>query len=70
MIETDITINVYADEDYHYAVSAGGVIGITYVEHTNGETAKEDRNHVVHFGSLDEMESVAKAMLKIVANSR
>ncbi len=67
-IETSITISVYPDPDYHFEVHAGDVINVEYVEH--GRNGTEDRRVDVAFGSLDEMEAVAKAMLKVVANSR
>ena len=69
-IVTDITINVYADPDYHFEVQAGDVISVRYVEHVSGDNLATDRRSDVSFGSLDEMEAVAKAMLKVVANSR
>jgi hypothetical protein len=69
-IVTDITINVYADPDYHFEVHAGDVINVTYVEHLNEHNVDKERRCDVSFGSLDEMEAVAKAMLKVVAQSR
>lgn len=71
-ITTTITIDVYPDPDYHYEVSAGDVISVTYVEHINEYNATWSlrRRSDVSFGSLEEMEAVAKAMLKVVANSR
>jgi hypothetical protein len=69
-ITTDITINVYPDPDYHFEVSAGDMISVTYIEHINQYNLDKERRSDVSFGSLDEMEAVAKAMLKVVANSR
>lgn len=67
-IVTDITINVYPDPDYHYEVSAGDVISVAYVEHINEHNTERNRRWDVSFGSLKEMEAVAQAMLKVVAN--
>jgi hypothetical protein len=67
-IETSITISVYPDPDYHFEVLAGDVIKVEYVEHSNEVHA--ERRFDVSFGSLDEMEAVAHAMLKVVAMSR
>jgi len=69
-IETSITISVYADPDYHFEVSAGDLIQVTYVERLREFNVNKDRRTDVSFGSLDEMAAVAKAMLKVVANSR
>jgi len=69
-IATDITINVYTDPDYHFEVHAGDTIQVTYVEHINEHNITSERRSDVSFGSLDEMEAVAKAMLKVVATSR
>lgn len=68
-IETsvDFTITVYADSDYHYKASSGDMHRVAYFESDNGTYV--EKSHV-SFGSLDEMEAVAKAMLKIVAISR
>lgn len=62
--ETSITVSVYVDPDYHYEVSAGDMLEVIYVENnTNHKTA-------ISFGSVDEMEEVAKAILKVVALSK
>lgn len=64
-IETDITISVYPDSDYHFEVTAGDMFRVEYHEHNiSGVTSQ------VAFGSLDEMEAVANAMLKVVALRR
>lgn len=67
MIETSITIKVFPDPDYHFEVSAGDVIMVEYVEHAR--EGSEERRFDVSFGSIKEMEAVAQAMLKVVANS-
>jgi hypothetical protein len=64
-IETDITINVYPDPNYHFEVTSSDAIRVTYVERINMEHRFD-----ISFGSLDEMEAVAIAMLKVVALSR
>lgn len=69
-IVTDITISVYPDPDYHFEVHAGDTIQVTYVEHLHEHNVASERRSDVSFGSLDEMEAVAKAMLKVVAQSR
>ena len=64
-IETTITIAVYPDPEYHFEVSAGDTIQVTYIERANKN--HYERRCDVTFGSLDEMEAVAKAMLKVIA---
>lgn len=58
-IETGITLTVYADPDYHFEVTVFDELSLSYVE---GDRMREN----IGFGSLDEMEAVAKAMLKAV----
>ena len=59
-IETGITINVYADPEYGYAVSvAEDELSIAYTD-SNGNV---DGTKIT-FGSKDEMIAVAKAMIK------
>ena len=55
--ETDVTVTVYADPEYRYEVSAGGLPSLDYVE-------GERRTHI-GFGSVDEMVAVARAILKV-----
>jgi hypothetical protein len=63
-IETGIMLTVYANEKYRYEVEATDEYNvIQYVE------ANEDPISI-SFASLDEMEAVAKAMLKTVKMSR
>lgn len=63
-IETGLEITVYSDSDYSYVVAEGTV------------TYKEDRGEggvlavEISFGSIDEMEATAKAMLKMVEFQR
>ena len=59
MIETGITVTVYADIDYRYEVSVEDTIELKYVENGREETIS------IGFGSVAEMEAVAKAMLKV-----
>ena len=68
-IETSITISIHPDEDYHFEVHAGDVIKVEYIEHSQINNGAERRFDIA-FGSLEEMEAVAKAMLRVVAQSR
>ena len=61
MIETNIVLSVCPDPDYHFDVSVADELSVTYVEH-----GRETANSSVSFGSLEEMEAVAKAMLRVV----
>jgi hypothetical protein len=58
-IETGITINVYADPDYGYAVHVGSEISVAYTDSKGVQDGT-----AITFGSKAEMEAVAKAMLK------
>lgn len=58
-IETGITINVYADPDYGYAVHVGSELSVAYLNDKG-----EQDGPPITFGSKAEMEAVAKAMLK------
>lgn len=59
-ILTGVTIAVYADKDYHYEVGVHDEISLTCKE--------QDREDVsIGFGSLDEMEATARAMLQAVS---
>lgn len=70
MIETGLTISVYADRDlitardYHFEVNCGREFSLVYVE--NG---REDKPYI-SFGSIEEMEAVATAMLKTARLAR
>ena len=66
-IESSIQITVYADQDYKYVVSSGDIIYITYVE-TNDPS--NNSKVEISFGSIEEMEAVANAMLKVVKMSK
>lgn len=63
-IETGLVITVYAEHDYSYVVAEGTV------------TYKEDRGEggvlavEISFGSIDQMEATAKAMLMMVEFQR
>ena len=60
MIETGVTITVYADEDYRYIIgSAPDKLELLYAEDSGNHSS-------VTFGSIEEMEAVAQAMLKAV----
>jgi hypothetical protein len=64
-IVTDTVINVYSDSEYHYsALVSDEELGVTYTE-TDGERKKE-----ISFGSIEEMEAVANAMLRAVRTHR
>ena len=63
-LETGITLTVYADVDYRYEVNVADEIDLTYKE--DGR----DRDLRIGFGSLDEMEAVARAMLNAVKLAR
>jgi len=63
--ETTTSIEVFVDPDYHFRVSAGNMIEVQYIEHGH-----EEHNVHIGFGSLNEMEAVAMAMLKVVKMQR
>ncbi len=58
-INSEMRITLYADHDYKYTVFAGYEYGIVYLDIL-------DNKRELTFGSLDEMEAVAKTMLKVV----
>ena len=62
-IETGIELTEYAEHDYKYVVGGSDVLCISYVE--DGIDPID-----IGFGTLEEMEAVAKAMLKFVEYSR
>jgi hypothetical protein len=68
--ETSVTVSVYPDPDYHFEISAGDMIKVEYVDHSQGASKSNERRFDISFGSLDEMEAVAQAMLKAVKNQR
>jgi hypothetical protein len=57
MITTEVTFTVSSDDDYKYEVCAGEVLSVTYKEYTGQEI-------FLSFGSVEEMEAVAHAMLR------
>lgn len=58
MFEYTTTIGINNPEEYSYAIFAGETIGITYADPVVTKT--------IYFGSLEEMEAVAKSMLQLV----
>lgn len=66
-IETGVTLEVYADLDYFYEIHVGGEYTLTYKEK---HADKLGDKVYVGFGSLEEMEAVAKAMLRAVKTAR
>lgn len=60
MIEKAVEFKVYPDPEYHYAVAADlSSLTVTYFE-------KNEVRQTVSFGSVEEMEAVAQAMLLAV----
>ena len=68
-IDTNFSATLYPDPDYHLSVNASqtGDLALTYHERRNGAAPEVSR---VSFGSLAEMEAVAKAMLTVVEMAR
>lgn len=66
-IQTGVTLDVYADLDYFYEIRVGEEYTLTYKETRSDQL---DRKVYVGFGSLEEMEAVAKAMLRAVKTAR
>jgi len=58
--EASIDLTIYADAEYKYMVHSGDAISIAYVERST------TRKVELSFGSMEEMEAVAIAMLKVV----
>lgn len=57
-IQTGITVEVFPDSEYRYEVSVNDeLISLNYFE--------EGQEREIAFGSLDELEAVANAMLKV-----
>jgi len=72
--ETDVTIGVYTDKDYHYEVTLGEENTLNYME---TRVKPEDDKPIsfetvayISFGSLAEVEAVAQAMLRAVRAAR
>ena len=66
MTETGITLTVYCELDYKYEISYDEILHITYVEPRESDDYRID----LSFGSIEEMEAVAKAMLKVAQLKR
>ena len=62
--ETGVQLTVYADHDYRFRVSGPDELLLEYLEDGRSETP------MISFGSLEEMEAVAKAMLTVVRLAR
>lgn len=56
MILTDVVMKVWPQEDYHYEVTVGEILTVTYIE-TDGD------ERYISFGSIEEMRAVATAMM-------
>lgn len=66
MIETTISIEIYPDQAYNYRVNvAEDELQLEYKE-----TGENPLSSYISFGSLSEMEAVARAMLRAVKNAR
>lgn len=59
-LETEICITVFADHDYNYEVVIGELNEIRYFETSNGTRTLAAS---IGFGSLQEMETLAKAIM-------
>lgn len=57
-METGITLSIYPGDGYHYDVAAN-IDNISLIYNENG--VEKSR---VNFGTIEEMEAVAKAMLR------
>lgn len=62
-IETGFTFTVYADYDYKYTVVMEDTYTVNYKENDREEIS-------IGFGSIEEMEAVARSMLKAVEVKR
>jgi hypothetical protein len=59
-METGITLSIYPDDSYHYdAVANIDEIAVVYKENGVEKTR-------VAFGTIEEMEALAKAMLRVL----
>lgn len=65
-IETGVTLEVYPDPMYFYEIHVNNAYAhtLTYVEKQSDKVYKESERVYISFGSLEEMEAVANAMLK------
>jgi ribosomal protein L11 len=68
-IETSVTIGVYPDHSYNYDVYVGEEYSLIYKE-DDIETRERKERATIGFGSIEEMEAVARAMLRAVQTSR
>lgn len=69
-IETSVTIGVYPDHSYNYEVYVDGEeLSLIYKE-DNIETRERKERTRIGFGSIEEMEAVAQAMLRAVRTVR
>lgn len=59
-IATGITLTVYADQDYRYNIEVSDEMSLVY------EEDGREKDLRISFGSLNEMEAVANAMLRAV----
>lgn len=57
--DTTVQVTVHADPSYQFTASVGEEVELIYNEH---ETA---RTNTLSFGSVKEMEAVARAMLEV-----
>jgi hypothetical protein len=63
-IAANMRVSILADEDYWYEIFTGDSMGLRYEECFSKEPIE------LRFASLEEMEVVAKTMLKIVKATR
>lgn len=57
----DTRINVFPDPDYHYEISVSDEqLNLTYHE------GDDDHTRSLNFGSIEEMQAVAEAMLRAI----
>lgn len=68
MIETGMTLTIYADHDYHFKIHVEDLLSLEYIEFDLDH--KPIPRQDISFGSVDEMEAVAKAMLRAVKFKR
>jgi hypothetical protein len=68
-IETSVTIGVYPSHSYNYDVYVGEEYSLIYKE-DDIETRERKERATITFGSIEEMEAVAQAMLRAVQTYR